>query len=33
MGPDFPRAIVIVKLKRMNKDTVISLTQTEDLGI
>lgn len=33
MGPDFPRAIVTVKLKRMNEDTVISLTQTEDLGI
>lgn len=33
MRPDFPRAIIIVKPKRMNEDTVISLMQTEGLGI
>lgn len=33
MRPDFPRAILTVKLKRMNEDTVISLTQIEYLGI
>lgn len=33
MRPDFPRAIIIVKPKRMNEDTVISLIQIEELGI
>lgn len=33
MRPDFPRAIIIVKPKRMNEDTVISLIVIEELGI
>ena len=33
MRPDFPRAIITVKPKRMNEDTVISLIVIEELGI